>query len=373
MCGKIDDRMCNRKEAHYYMTSNCIYELRAKMDEISADGFLISKPENWRYVSGFTGDSGVLLITATDGFLFTDSRYTEQARNEAPGFTVVKTVLEEDVLKNTVNDLGIKRLAFEKHYITYAGWETLRDKFEEQELVGVSNWVEDLRMIKRKEEVGYISKAQQIAEKGFELLMPSIKVGVSEIELALELEFSMRRMGSEGVAFPFIVVSGSRSSLPHGQPTSKKLEPGDFVTFDFGARFNGYCSDMTRTVVVGPIDDKHKEIYDTVLNAQLAALDVIGPGIVAKEVDLAGRKVIEEAGYGEYFGHGIGHGVGLNVHERPSVGRTSEDVLEPGAVITVEPGIYIEGFGGVRIEDMVLVTEDGKRNLTACEKELIVV
>jgi len=183
----------------------------------------------------------------------------------------------------------------------------------------------------------------------------------------------MRKMGSEGVAFPFIVVSGPRSSLPHGQPSTRKLEPGDFVTFDFGARFQGYCSDMTRTIVIGPLDEKHKEIYEVVLAAQLTALDVIGPGVIGKEVDLAGRKVIEEAGYGEYFGHGIGHGVGLNVHERPSVGRTSEDILEPGMVITVEPGIYIEGFGGVRIEDMVVVTEEGMRNLTASRKELIVV
>ncbi len=355
------------------MTSDVLEKLRTKLVEDSVDGLLISKPENWRYVSGFTGDSGVLLITAEHSFLFTDSRYTEQARSEAPDFTVVKTVIEEDVVKNTVNELGLKRIGFEKDYVTYAMWERLRDRFEKQELVGISGWVEELRMIKTSEEVEYISRAQKIAENAFERLLPLIKVGTSEIDLALELEFTMRKMGSEGVAFPFIVVSGPRSSLPHGQPSIRKLEPGDFVTFDFGARFQGYCSDMTRTIVIGPLDEKHKEIYEVVLAAQLTALDVIGPGVIGKEVDLAGRKVIEEAGYGEYFGHGIGHGVGLNVHERPSVGRTSEDILEPGMVITVEPGIYIEGFGGVRIEDMVVVTEEGMRNLTASRKELIVV
>ena len=355
------------------MTSDVLEKLRTKLVEDSVDGLLISKPENWRYVSGFTGDSGVLLITAEHSFLFTDSRYTEQARSEAPDFTVVKTVIEEDVVKNTVNELGLKRIGFEKDYVTYAMWERLRDRFEKQELVGISGWVEELRMIKTSEEVEYISRAQKIAENAFERLLPLIKVGTSEIDLALELEFTMRKMGSEGVAFPFIVVSGPRSSLPHGQPSIRKLEPGDFVTFDFGARFQGYCSDMTRTIVIGPLDEKHKEIYEVVLAAQLTALDVIGPGVLGKEVDLAGRKVIEEAGYGEYFGHGIGHGVGLNVHERPSVGRTSEDILEPGMVITVEPGIYIEGFGGVRIEDMVVVTEEGMRNLTASRKELIVV
>ncbi|HHY69688.1 MAG TPA: aminopeptidase P family protein [Firmicutes bacterium] len=355
------------------MTSDVLEKLRTKLVEDSVDGLLISKPENWRYVSGFTGDSGVLLITAEHSFLFTDSRYTEQARSEAPDFTVVKTVIEEDVVKNTVNELGLKRIGFEKDYVTYAMWERLRDRFEKQELVGISGWVEELRMIKTSEEVEYISRAQKIAENAFERLLPLIKVGTSEIDLALELEFTMRKMGSEGVAFPFIVVSGPRSSLPHGQPSTRKLEPGDFVTFDFGARFQGYCSDMTRTIVIGPLDEKHKEIYEVVLAAQLTALDVIGPGVIGKEVDLAGRKVIEEAGYGEYFGHGIGHGVGLNVHEKPSVGRTSEDILEPGMVITVEPGIYIEGFGGVRIEDMVVVTEEGMRNLTASRKELIVV
>ncbi|HOB30617.1 MAG TPA: Xaa-Pro peptidase family protein [Bacillota bacterium] len=355
------------------MTSDVLEKLRTKLVEDSVDGLLISKPENWRYVSGFTGDSGVLLITAEHSFLFTDSRYTEQARSEAPDFTVVKTVIEEDVVKNTVNELGLKRIGFEKDYVTYAMWERLRDRFEKQELVGISGWVEELRMIKTSEEVEYISRAQKIAENAFERLLPLIKVGTSEIDLALELEFTMRKMGSEGVAFPFIVVSGPRSSLPHGQPSTRKLEPGDFVTFDFGARFQGYCSDMTRTIVIGPLDEKHKEIYEVVLAAQLTALDVIGPGVLGKEVDLAGRKVIEEAGYGEYFGHGIGHGVGLNVHEKPSVGRTSEDILEPGMVITVEPGIYIEGFGGVRIEDMVVVTEEGMRNLTASRKELIVV
>lgn len=350
-----------------------IEAIREKMKAASADAFMVSKPQNWRFISGFTGDSGVLLITGEQMIIFTDSRYIEQARQEALDFEVIKTVVEKDVVKDTVAELKIGTIAFEKHDITYAGWEKLKERFSGQELLGVSGWVEELRAVKTSEEIENIRQAQEMADKAFAQLLPYVKAGTREIDLALELEFTIRKMGSQGVAFPFIVVSGERSSLPHGVPTDRKLEPGDFVTFDFGARCNGYCSDMTRTAAVGPVTDKHREIYDTVLKAQLAALDVIRPGIVAKEVDLAGRRVIEEAGYGDYFGHGIGHGVGLNVHERPSVGKTSETVLQPGMVITVEPGIYIPGFGGVRIEDLVLVTEGGKSNLTASEKQLIVV
>lgn len=355
------------------MTQIRLENLRKKMDEASLDAFLVSKPENWRFVSGFTGDSGVLLITSKDSFIFTDSRYIEQAHQEAPDFEVVMTVLEKDTVKDTIVRLGLKRIGFERDHVTYAGWEQLTERFSEQELTGVSGWVEELRAIKTPQEVEYIAKAQEIADKCFSLLFPSVRAGVKEIDLALELEFTMRKMGSDGVAFPFIVVSGPRSSLPHGVPSQRKIEPGDFVTFDFGARYRGYCSDMTRTLVAGPLGKKHREVYETVLQAQLAALEAVRPGIAAKEVDLAGRAVIENAGYGEYFGHGIGHGVGLNVHERPSVGRKSEAILQPGMVITVEPGIYIPEFGGVRIEDLVLVTEGGKRNLTSSEKGLIVV
>lgn len=348
-------------------------QIRLKMSQADVEAFLVSNPQNWRFVSGFTGDAGVLLITRDDAIIFTDSRYTEQAEQEAPGFTVIKTVVEKDVVKETIDKLGIRTVAFEKDYMTYARWEKLKEALSGRTLVGVSGWIEELRAVKSEAEVGYIAKAQSIADEAFARILPLVKPGVTEAELALELEVIIRKLGSDGVAFPFIVVSGARSSLPHGVPTSKRLEVGDFVTFDFGARVNGYCSDMTRTVVVGHASEKHREIYDVVLRAQLAALEAVKPGVPAKEVDLAGRKVIEEAGYGEYFGHGIGHGVGLNVHEKPSVSRMSEDVLRPGMVITVEPGIYIPGFGGVRIEDLVLVTEGGKNNLTSSRKDLIVV
>ena len=302
-------------------------KLRLKMSQVPVDAFLVSNMQNWRFVSGFTGDAGTLLITRDEAIIFTDSRYTEQAEQEAPDYTVIKTVVEKNVLKETIDKIRISRIAFEKDYVTYSRWEKLKETLSGQELIGVSGWVEELRAVKSEEEAGYIARAQGIADEAFSRLLPLVKAGASEMDLALELEFTIRKLGSEGIAFPFIVVSGARSSLPHGVPTSKKLEPGDFVTFDFGARCNGYCSDMTRTVVVGHASDKHREIYDLVLRAQLAALEVIKPGVMAREVDLAGRRVIEEAGYGEYFGHGIGHGVGLNVHEKPSVGKTQKTCL----------------------------------------------
>ena len=283
-------------------------KLRLKMSQVPVDAFLVSNMQNWRFVSGFTGDAGTLLITRDEAIIFTDSRYTEQAEQEAPDYTVIKTVVEKNVLKETIDKIRISRIAFEKDYVTYSRWEKLKETLSGQELIGVSGWVEELRAVKSEEEAGYIARAQGIADEAFSRLLPLVKAGASEMDLALELEFTIRKLGSEGIAFPFIVVSGARSSLPHGVPTSKKLEPGDFVTFDFGARCNGYCSDMTRTVVVGHASDKHREIYDLVLRAQLAALEVIKPGVMAREVDLAGRRVIEEAGYGEYFGHGIGHG-----------------------------------------------------------------
>jgi len=353
------------------VTSLRLKKIREKMANIQVDAFLVSKPENWRYISGFTGDSGTLLISQKESILFTDSRYAEQAQKETEGFTVIETSLGEDIVKKTVMMLGLKRIAFEKDHVSYSGWEKLKERFCEQELVGVGGWVEELRMKKTPEEIRCIRKAQEIADQAFALLTHAVKPGATERDLALELEFTMRRMGSDGVAFPVIAVSGPRSSLPHGQPSTKKLNPGEFVTFDFGARYGGYCSDTTRTFVLEPLDKKHEEIYNIVLQAQLAALAAVKPGAPAKEVDLVGRKIIEEAGYGKYFGHGIGHGVGLNVHEGPRVNQKSEDILEPGMVITVEPGIYIPGFGGVRIEDLVLVTEDGKEVLSSSPKDLV--
>ncbi len=345
-------------------------KLRQKMAEAAVDGFLVTTFLNLRYISGFRGDAGALLLTDKAAYLFTDSRYIEEAQTEAAGFTVVMTTVEVDEIKNAVQKEGVRRLAFEKEHVTYSAWEHFKDRFENVELVGVSGWVEDLRMIKTPEEVSCIEKAQEIADDALELLTSAIHIGSREIDLALEFEFTMRKMGSEGLAFPIIAVTGERSSLPHGVPTDKKVSDGDFLTFDFGAKHAGYCSDETRTFVVGRLDAKHEEVYNVVLEAQLAGLEAVKPGVKGMDVDAAGRKVIDEAGYGQYFGHGIGHGVGLNVHEGPGAGKKSETMLQPGMIVTIEPGIYIPGFGGCRIEDLVLVTETGRRVLSSSPKEL---
>lgn len=346
--------------------------LRKRLLDLPADAFMISNATNWRYVSGFTGDAGTCVITDDRAIVFTDSRYVEQAQMEAPGFEVCVTVREKDVLRDRLMELGVKRLAFEKDHVTYSSWEKLKEKFEGVELVGVSGWVEELRAIKTSEEVKLISRAQEIADSALAMLLNSLKRGVCERDVALDLEFTMRKMGAQGPAFPIIVVSGERSSLPHGTPSERVFRDGDFVTIDWGAQVGGYCSDCTRTFIIGVADSRHEEIYRVVKAAQEEALAAVKPGGLAKDVDLAGRKVIEDAGYGEYFGHSIGHGVGLAVHERPVVGPKSDAVLEPGMVITVEPGIYVPGFGGVRIEDLVLVTDTGCKILSTNPKDLMV-
>lgn len=347
-----------------------IKAIRERLEQEGVDGAYISFRYNMRYLSGFTGDAGALLITAGDSILFTDGRYTEQASVQAPDFRVIETRVDRDVVADNLNSLGVRSLAFESAHVTFSAWEEMSKRFKDVKLVPCSGWVEKLRARKTPEEIAAIKRAAEIANQALTGTLPLLRPGVTERDVALEIEFAMRKMGSEGTAFPVIVVSGARSSLPHGEPGDKRIEPGDFVTFDFGAVCEGYCSDCTRTFVVGPLDDKHRDIYEIVKRAQRAGLDAVRPGVKGSEVDAAGRKVIEEAGLGGYFGHGIGHGVGLQVHESPRLGLKSEDILEPGMVVTVEPGVYIPGFGGVRIEDLVVVGEDGPEILTPYSKEL---
>lgn len=339
------------------------------------DGVYIASPENRRYYTGFPSSAGVLLVTRAESVFFIDSRYFEAAQNSVSG---CKVILQEKLTEQIVdfckrND--IRRLAVEARRMVYADVEQLREKLAGMELVADSradDCIEKQRMIKSEDEVACICKAQRIAESAFAELLPLIRPGVTERELALKLEYSMLGKGAQGVSFETIAVSGANSSMPHGVPTEKKVETGDFITMDFGAVYRGCHSDMTRTVAVGRVTEKQKLVYRTVLAAQQAAIEAAAAGTACAAVDKAARSVIERAGYGEYFRHSTGHGVGIEIHEAPNLSPASGAVLAAGMVVTAEPGIYLPGEFGVRIEDMLLITASGAENLTKTQKELLV-
>jgi Xaa-Pro aminopeptidase len=355
------------------MTYARLAKLRAKLQEHQVDAMLVSKPENRVYLSGFTGSNGLLLITLDDAFLLTDFRYTEQATAQAPAFKVEQP---EGALiglaAKLVEERGATKVGFESDFLTYDEYKTYTQFLGEQNLVPLGGLVEELRLIKDEAELAKMRKAAQIADEAFAVILPLVKPGVREVDLAVELEYQMKKRGAEGLAFEIIVASGVRSSLPHGRASEKVIEQGDLVTFDFGALYEGYCSDMTRTVMVGEPTAKQREIYAIVLEAQLRGLAACKAGITGGELDEVCRSYIREKGYGPEFGHSTGHGVGLYIHEGPRVRSGSNAVLEPGMVVTIEPGIYIPGWGGVRIEDMVLVTETGCERFTKTSKDLLI-
>ena len=352
------------------MTLNRLNNLRASLPE-DIDALLVLKPENRTYISGFTGSSGYLVVGKESDMMLTDFRYTEQAAAQCPGVTIIDYAPDLHVsLNDSLKSAGINRLGFEGDFVPYATWVTLLEKLE-ADLVPCSGLVEKLRMLKDEDELVCMQKAAEIAEDALTEILHQIKPGVTEAFVAMELEIAMRRLGSQGLAFPIIAASGPRSSLPHGRASERKIMPGDFLTLDFGAMYNGYCSDITRTFVVGEATAEQRRVYETVQKAQLKTLSAVRPGIAGRDVDKVARDYITEQGFGERFGHGLGHGVGRMVHEGPSAGSKSEDTLAVGHVITVEPGIYIPEWGGVRIEDMVVVTEEGYRNFYTFSKELM--
>lgn len=350
-----------------------IEKLRASFREHHIDGMLIASPYNRRYISNFTGTAGVVLISETKALFITDFRYIEQATKQAVGFEIVqhKGTIFEEVAKQ-VNELGIKKLGFESEHLTYQQYEIYKKQIKTT-LVPVSQLVEKIRLKKDAEEIKIIEAAAEIADQAFEHILTFIRPGIREIEVANELEFFMRKQGATSSSFDTIVASGFRSALPHGVASEKVIEEGELVTLDYGAYYEGYCSDITRTIAVGEISDELKKIYQTVFEAQKRGVEGIKPGITGKEADALTRDYITAQGYGEYFGHSTGHGLGMEVHEGPTLSIKSNTVLEPGMIVTVEPGIYIAGVGGCRIEDDVLITENGNRTLTKSPKELIYV
>jgi len=334
------------------------------------DGLLVTQPENRRYLSGFTGSAGVLLITADAAIIATDFRYYEQVERECPLFTLAKikdkfTTLLPELLAET----GVKKLGFESEHLTVAQYEEWQKAAEGVEWVPTKGMVEKLRMVKEPGELEAIRKAVALADEAFAHICEFIRPGMTEKEVAWELEAYMRQRGAEKLAFDIIVASGPNGALPHARASDRVIQEGEPIVMDLGCVVNGYCSDLTRTVVLGEPSERFQEIYGIVLKAQEEAERRIKAGMSGKEADALARQVIEEAGYGENFGHGLGHGVGLAVHEKPTANKLSEDILEAGAVITVEPGIYIPGWGGVRIEDMVVVREDGVEVLTKASKK----
>lgn len=343
------------------------------LKKLELDAVLISNGNNMFYISGFSGETGYLYISQEKHAVLTDSRYTIQAELEAEGYEII--TIGNGGYEEAINDIikleQIHRLGFESEDLLYAKYENLKESISGVELVPINNEITRLRRIKTPKELEYIRRAEEIGDETFTQILDYIKPGMTELEVAARIEYLLKMNGGQRTSFPAIVASGINSSMPHAVPTMKKLEAGDFLTMDFGCVYMGYCSDMTRTIVIGKASDKQKEIYHTVLEAQMAALEIIRAGLKGKEVDKAARDIIYKAGYEGCFGHGLGHSVGLFIHENPRLSPLEEEVLEAGMTETVEPGIYVKGFGGVRIEDLVAVTEDGCINFTRSEKKLI--
>ncbi|GFZ77434.1 peptidase M24 [Compostibacillus humi] len=350
---------------------NKLSKLRNILAQHDCDAIMISSPINRRYITNFTGSAGIAIISQTDARFITDFRYVEQATNQATEFKIVehKQKIELEV-KEQLKEMKVKRLGFEKDHITYSQYETFQQLFDAA-LIPLSGIVEELRLIKTEEEIEILKEAAKIVDDAFQHILSYIKPGTKEIEIANELEFFMRRNGATSSSFDTIVASGVRSALPHGVASEKEIQSGELVTLDYGALYKGYCSDITRTVAVGELSKELEEIYHIVLEANKRGVEKIGPGMTGKEADAITRDYIASKGYGENFGHSTGHGIGLEVHEGPRLSKLADELLQPGMVVTVEPGIYIAGKGGCRIEDDIIITSTGNERITFATKELI--
>lgn len=345
---------------------------QAQLGELGADVLLVHGAANRRYLSGFTGSAGVLLIGADHRVLVTDFRYTVQARDQAPAFSVVEAAEPLEGLADAVAVSGATRVGFEPEHVTYAGFQKLKARLAELtppvRLVPVEGVVEQLRVIKDAGEAAVMREAVRIADEAMARAAAWIEPGVSERALANRLEAAMRDLGAAGPAFDTIVAAGPNAAMAHHQPGGHAIAEGEPVIVDLGARLEGYCSDITRTFIAGPADETFRQIYDLVLEAQLAAEAGIRAGMSGRAADALARDPIAAAGHGGDFGHGTGHGVGLEIHESPRLSTRSHDTLSTGMVTSVEPGIYLPGWGGVRIEDLVLVQDDGVDVLTQAAK-----
>lgn len=354
------------------MPNDRIARLRVLLEQSEGEALLVTHPINRRYLSGFTGSSGMVLISADRAALLTDFRYREQAPMQAKGFEVIEHAQNvHTTMAELLREWGIQKLLFEERNVTFATYSTMATAYSPVVLLPSGGLIEQLRMVKDADEIAVMQEAAVLADRAFEHILAYIRPGVSETSIALELEVFMRSEGATSSSFDTIVASGERSALPHGTASERLIGRNEYVKLDFGAYYKGYCSDITRTVFVGEPSAKHLEIYEIVKEAQQFALDHLRPGMTGKEGDALTRDIIARYGYGEYFGHGTGHGLGMEVHEEPRLSLSGDTVLTPGMTVTVEPGIYLPGFGGVRIEDDVVMTETGIHILTSAPKHLI--
>jgi len=336
---------------------------------------LIASPENRKYFTGFDSSDGYLLVSWDRAVFITDGRYIEAAQKQISVCEVQLLGKTYPQISGILDEMGCKHLLVESTRMTVSTYNSLKGVLKNTTIstdTTLDTIINTLRSVKTESEVEQIVKAQRIAEDAFNHILDFIKVGVTEKEIALELDFYMLSHGGEALSFETIVVSGANSSMPHGVPSDKKIENGDFITMDFGTVVGGYHSDMTRTVAMGFATDEMKEVYNTVLNAQNNCLAKLCAGVSCKDGDELTRSIIKNAGYGQYFTHSTGHGVGIEIHEFPNLSPLSDTVLQSGNIVTVEPGIYIPGKFGVRIEDMAYITPDGCRNLTKAPKDLII-
>ncbi len=349
-----------------------VQKLRERLTKDDLDALFVTNGENRRYFSGFVSTAGYLLVTQNEAIVCTDFRYTEQAAQQAPGWRIDRIGGKPDWLAKLVNEFEIKTLGFEADDMTVATLERFKKALKEYdadpEWKATSGIGVDLRVYKDAGELELLQRAIDIGDQAFEETAAQLEVGMTEKEAAWIFEKAVRERGAESISFETIIAIGPNAARPHHATSDSKLVEGQTIVFDCGSRYQGYCSDLTRTVVLGEADDEIKRVYDIVLTAQLAAIDMVRPGMTGEECDAIARKIITEAGHGDDFGHSLGHGLGLEVHENPGVGVNAKGKLENGMPFTIEPGIYIPGWGGVRIEDVVVLENDKARVMSHAAK-----